>query len=69
MKNLRDKFNHWRNLLPYMKLEDAASKIQALFRGYDLRKDFKRFNRLNEKIINLYENPINTISNYKEKSD
>ena len=23
----------------------------------------------NKKIINLYENPINTISNYKEKSD
>ena len=53
MKNLRDKFNHWRNLLPYMKLEDAASKIQALFRGYDLRKDFKRFNRLNEILFKI----------------
>ena len=53
MKNLRDKFNHWRDLLPYMRLNDAASRIQANFRGYDLRKDFNRFRRLNEVLYNI----------------
>ena len=48
MKLLREKFNHWRNLLPHMRLEDAASKLQAHIKGYLLRKDFNRFNRLTE---------------------
>jgi len=48
MKLLRDKFNHWRNLLPHMRLEDAASKLQANIKGYLLRKDFYRFNRISE---------------------
>ena len=53
MKNLRDKFNHWRNLLPYMRLEDASSKIQANLRGYFLRKDFRRFNRITELLYKI----------------
>ena len=53
MKLLRDKFNHWRNLLPYMRLEDAASRIQAMLRGYLLRKDFDRFNRLTETMYKI----------------
>ena len=48
MKLLRDKFNHWRNLLPHMRLDDAASKLQANMKGYLLRKDFYRFNRITE---------------------
>ena len=53
MKLLRDKFNHWRNLLPHMRLDDAASRIQANLRGYLLRKDFNRFNRLSEILYKL----------------
>ncbi|MBR6907537.1 hypothetical protein IKN40_03410, partial [bacterium] len=53
MKGLRDKFNHWRNLLPYMRLEDASSKIQANLRGYFLRKDFRRFKRITELLYKL----------------
>ena len=53
MKNLRDKFNHWRNMLPFMRLNDAASRIQAIYRGYDLRKDFNRFTRLNQVLYNI----------------
>jgi hypothetical protein len=53
MKNLRDKFNHWRNLLPIMRLNDAAARIQANFRGHGLRKDFNRFIRLNQILYNI----------------
>ena len=53
MKNLRDKFNHWRNLLPIMRLNDAAARIQANFRGHGLRKDFNRFVRLNQILYNI----------------
>jgi len=53
MKNLRDKFNHWRNLLPYMRLEDAAAKIQSNLRGFLLRKDFRRFNRITELLYKI----------------
>ena len=53
MKNLRDKFNHWRNLLPYMRLNDEASRIQAMFRGFGFRKDFNRFKRLNQVLYNI----------------
>ena len=53
MKLLRDKFNHWRNLLPYMRLDDAASRIQAMLRGFLLRKDFDRFNRLTETMYKI----------------
>ena len=53
MKKLRDKFNHWRDLLPYMRLNDAASRIQSIYRGYELRKDFNRFTRLNEVLYNI----------------
>ena len=31
-----------------MRLEDAASKLQANIKGYLLRKDFYRFNRISE---------------------
>ena len=55
MKLLRDKFNHWRNLLPKMRLDDAASRIQANLRGYLLRKDFNRFNRITEILFKLVE--------------
>ena len=55
MKLLREKFNHWRNLLPYMRNEDAASLIQAAIKGYLLRKDFKRFNRLSEILYKIIE--------------
>jgi hypothetical protein len=53
MKLLRDRFNHWRNLLPYMRLDDAASKIQANLRGYFLRKDFERFNKVTETMYRI----------------
>ena len=58
MKNLKDKFNHWRELIPYMRLQDAASRIQAIYRGYDLRKDFNKFNRLNEALNNILARAI-----------
>ena len=53
MKNLRDKFNHWKNMLPFMRLNDAAARIQAIYRGYNLRKDFNRFTRLNQVLYNI----------------
>ena len=46
MKVLREKFNHWRNLLPFMRLNDAASRIQSNYRGYLFRKFFDRDNRI-----------------------
>jgi len=55
MKLLRDKFNHWRNLLPHMRLEDAATTIQANVRGYQLRKDFYKFNRISEILYKYIE--------------
>jgi hypothetical protein len=36
-----------------MRLEDAASKIQANLKGYLLRKDFRRFNRITEILYKL----------------
>ena len=53
MKNLRDKFKHWRDLLPFMRLNDAASKIQSMYRGHELRKDFYKFTRINEILFNI----------------
>ena len=58
MKILRDKFNHWRNLLPHMRFEDAASKLQAHIKGYLLRKDFNRFNRMTELLYKLVRKKV-----------
>ena len=53
MKLLREKFNHWKDLLPFMRLNDAAERIQANFRGYLFRKDFDRFIRIDELLYRI----------------
>ena len=54
MQNLRDKFDHWRNLLSYLRKYDAAEYIQACYRGKKFRDDLNREN----KIIFLLRNII-----------
>ena len=58
MKLLREKFDHWKNLIPFMRLNDAAEKIQANYRGYLFRKDFDRYNRIDEILYKIISRMI-----------
>ena len=57
LKKLREKFNHWRNLIPYLRRKDAAIYIQSVYRGYRVRKDLdndRRLKYLLRKILGKY---------------
>ena len=59
MKNLKDKFDHWKNLLPFLRRDDAATYIQAVYRGKKFRDGFDRGNKimyLLSKILVKYAN-------------
>ena len=53
MKVLKDKFNKWNSLLPYLRRDDAATLIQSWFRGALVRDDLNKYNRLNYLLLRI----------------
>ena len=67
MKVLKDKFNKWNSLLPYLRRIDASTLIQSWYRGGALRDELKRFNRINELLINIVSRYKNDPAPYFHK--
>ena len=67
MKVLKDKFNKWNNLLPYLRRIDASTLIQSWFRGGIIRSELKRFNRINELLLNIVSRYKNDPAPYFQK--
>ena len=67
MKILKDKFNKWNNMLPYLRRIDASTLIQAWYRGGVIRDDLKRFRRLNELLLNIVSRYKNDPAPYLHK--
>jgi len=67
MKILKDKFNKWNSLIPYLRRIDATTLIQAWFRGGLIRDDLRRFNRINELLLNIVSRYKNDPAPYFQK--
>ena len=53
MKVLKDKFNKWNSLLPYLRRIGAATHIQSFFRGALVRDELNKFQRLSDLLIRI----------------
>ena len=67
MKLLKDKFNKWNSLLPYLRRIDASILIQSWYRGGVIRDELKSFNRINELLINIISRYKNDPAPYFQK--
>jgi hypothetical protein len=67
MKLLKDKFNKWNSLLPYLRRINASTLIQSWFRGGVVRDEIRRFNRINELLLNIVSRYKNDVGPYFQK--
>ena len=52
---LLNTLNKWRNIIPKIKQNEAANKIQNLFRSYKSRQKLQNLEKLNENLKNIHQ--------------